>query len=153
MKLPLRARITAWYFAVLVVTFALFAWISDLGFRHSIETTVNNASRANLESVQRILVRVAPKGMEEVKEELNELGGVWADAALLEVADADGLMIFQSERFKKPYRALPPVSKSEITFLTTNLDHLQHRIAPPPLQLPAPPFPSPSPFPPQPSDP
>ena len=129
MKLPLRARITAWYFAVLVVAFALFAWISDLGFRHSIETTVNNASRANLESVQRILVRVAPKGMEEVKEELNELGGVWADAALLEVADADGLMIFQSERFKKPYRTLPPVSKSEITFLTTNLDHLQHRIA------------------------
>ena len=129
MKLPLRARITAWYFAVLVVAFALFAWISDLGFRHSIETTVNDASRANLESVQRILVRVAPKGMEEVKEELNELGGVWADAALLEVSDADGLMIFQSERFKKPYRTLPPVSKSEITFLTTNLDHLQHRIA------------------------
>src|ERR1700704_4896658 len=113
MKLPLRARITAWYFAVLVVAFALFAWISDLGFRHSIETTVNDASRANL-------VRVAPKGMEEVKEELNELGGVWADAALLEVADADGRMIFQSERFKKPYRTLPPVSKSEITFLTTN---------------------------------
>jgi len=129
MKLPLRARITAWYFAVLVVAFALFAWISDLGFRHSIETTVNDASRANLESVQRILVRVAPKGMEEVKEELNELGGVWADAALLEVSDADGRMIFQSERFKKPYRTLPPVSKSEITFLTTNLDHLQHRIA------------------------
>jgi heavy metal sensor kinase len=129
MKLPLRARITAWYFAVLVVAFALFAWISDLGFRHSIETTVNDASRANLESVQRILVRVAPKGMEEVKEELNELGGVWADAALLEVSDADGRMLFQSERFKKPYRTLPPVSKSEITFLTTNLDHLQHRIA------------------------
>jgi heavy metal sensor kinase len=129
MNLPLRARITAWYFAVLVVAFALFAWISDLGFRHSIETTVNDASRANLESVQRILVRVAPKGMEEVKEELNELGGVWADAALLEVSDADGIMLFQSERFKKPYRTLPPVSKSEITFLTNNLDHLQHRIA------------------------
>jgi K+-sensing histidine kinase KdpD len=35
MKLTLRARITAWYFAVLVVAFAVFAWISDLGFRHS----------------------------------------------------------------------------------------------------------------------
>jgi signal transduction histidine kinase len=35
MKLPLRARITAWYFAVLVVTFAVFARVSDLGFRHS----------------------------------------------------------------------------------------------------------------------
>jgi len=129
MKLPLRARITAWYFTVLVVAFASFAWISDLGFRHSIETTVNDASRANLESVQRVLVRTTPKGMQEVKEELNELDGVWADAALLEVADADGRMIFQSERFKKPYGTLSPVSKSEITFLTTNLDHLQYRIA------------------------
>jgi heavy metal sensor kinase len=129
MKLPLRARITAWYFAVLVVAFASFAWISDLGFRHSIETTVNDASRANLESVQRILVRATPKGVEEVKEKLNKLGGLWSGAALLEVADADGRMIFQSERFKKPYRTLPPVSKSEITFLTTNLEHLQHRIA------------------------
>lgn len=32
MNLPLRARINAWYFAVLAVAFAVFAWISDLGF-------------------------------------------------------------------------------------------------------------------------
>ena len=76
MKLPLRARITAWYFAVLVVAFASFAWISDLGFQHSIETTVNDASGANLESIQRVLARTAPKGDAKVKEELNELGGV-----------------------------------------------------------------------------
>jgi hypothetical protein len=44
MKLPLRARITAWYFAVLIVSFAAFAWISDYGFQRSIETTLNDAS-------------------------------------------------------------------------------------------------------------
>jgi heavy metal sensor kinase len=129
MKLPIRARITAWYFAVLVVAFASFALISDLGFQHSIETTVNDASRANLESIQRILVRTAPKGTEELKEELNELGSVWAGAALLEVSDADGKIIFQSEPFKNPYGILPPITKSEITFLTTNLDYSQYRIA------------------------
>jgi heavy metal sensor kinase len=129
MKLPLRARITAWYFAVLVVAFASFAWISDLGFQHSIETTVNDASRANLESIQRVLAHTAPKGVEEVKEELNELGGVWAGAALLEVSDADGRIIFQSKQFQKPYPALPAVAKGEIAFLTTNLDYVQYRIA------------------------
>jgi heavy metal sensor kinase len=129
MNLPLRARITAWYFAVLVVAFASFAWISDLGFQHSIETTVNDASRANLESIQRILVRTAPKGMEEIKEELNELGSLWAGGTLLEVSDADGRVIFQSEPFKNPYGTLPPITKSELTFLTTNLDYLQYRIA------------------------
>jgi heavy metal sensor kinase len=129
MNLPLRARITAWYFAVLVVAFASFAWISDLGFQHSIETTVNDASRANLESIQRVLARTAPKGDAEVKEELNELGGVWAGAALLEVSDADGKIIFQSEPFKKPYGTVPPITKGEVTFYTINLDSSQYRIA------------------------
>jgi heavy metal sensor kinase len=129
MKLPLRARITAWYFAVLAVAFASFAWISDLGFRHSIETTVNDASRANLESVQSVLERTAPKGAAKVKAELDELGGLWADAALLEVTDTGGKIIFQSPRFAKPFSPLPSVDKKNVTFLTTNLDNLQYRIA------------------------
>jgi heavy metal sensor kinase len=129
MKLPLRARITAWYFAVLVVTFASLAWISDLGFQHSIETTVNDASRANLESIERVLVRTAPKGLDEVKDELYELAGLWANAALLEVTDGAGNVIFQSALFAKPYHPLPPVDQKEITFFTTNLEKQQYRIA------------------------
>jgi len=129
MTLPLRARITAWYFAVLIVAFASFAWISDLGFRHSIETTVNDASRANLESIERILVRTAPRGMEQVKEELNELGSVWAGAALLEVSDADGSFLFQSPPFKNPHGADNPATKDGIRFVTTNFDRLQYRVA------------------------
>ena len=104
-------------FTVLVVAFASFAGISDLGFQRSIETTMNDASRANLESIQRVLARTAAKGIEEVKKELDELDGVWAGAALLEISDADGRIIFQSERFQKPYPTLPPTGKGEITIL------------------------------------
>jgi two-component system, OmpR family, heavy metal sensor histidine kinase CusS len=129
MKLPLRARITAWYFAVLVVAFASFAWISDLGFQHSIETTVNDASRANLESIQHVLVRAAPKGLAEVQDELNELAGLWAGASVLEVSDAAGNLIFQSPPFKNPYGADHPASNNGITFVTTNLDYVQYRMA------------------------
>ena len=129
MKLPLRARITAWYFAVLVVAFALFAWISDLGFRHSIEATVNDASRAALESVQSVLLRTAPKGPAEVKDELDELAGLWANAALLQVTDAAGKMIFQSPQFAQPSSALPPATQNAVSFFTTNLDAVQYRIA------------------------
>ena len=99
-------------FTVLVVAFASFAGISDLGFQRSIETTMNDASRANLESIQRVLARTAAKGIEEVKKELDELDGVWAGAALLEISD-----IFQSEQFQKPYPTLPPTGKGEITIL------------------------------------
>jgi len=129
MKLPLRLRITAWYFAVLVVAFASFAWISDLGFQHSIETTVNDASRANLESIQNILLRTAPEGIARVNDELNELAGLWAGASLLEVSDANGQIIFQSPPFKNPHGADNPATKDGISFVTTNLDYLQYRIA------------------------
>jgi heavy metal sensor kinase len=129
MKLPLRARITAWYFAVLVVAFASFAWISDLGFRHSIETTVNDASRANLESIQNVLVRAAPKGPEEVKEELNQLVGLWAGAGLLEATKSDGTIVFQSTQFQDTYPPLPKTTGSEIAFFTTNLSRVQYRVA------------------------
>lgn len=57
----LRARMTALYFAVLALSFVAFGWISDYGFRRSIEKTVNDASRANLQSVESMLVRLAPR--------------------------------------------------------------------------------------------
>jgi heavy metal sensor kinase len=129
MKLPLRARITAWYFAVLIVSFAALAWISDYGFRRSIRTTVNGASRANLESIESVLRRTAPNGPAEIKDELNELAGLWAGGALLEVADADGKLIFQSPQFTHPYRGLPPVNSQQVTYFTTNLEDQQYRIA------------------------
>jgi signal transduction histidine kinase len=129
MNLPLRARLTAWYFAVLIVSFASLAWISDYGFRRSILTTVNDASRANLESIRSVLLRTAPQGMYEVKDELNEMAGLWAGGALLEVADEQGSLIFQSPAFQHAYPPLPLANGQEPIFFTTNLDHVQYRIA------------------------
>jgi heavy metal sensor kinase len=129
MKLPLRTRITAWYFAVLTVSFAAFAWISDYGFRSSINATANDASRANLESVANIIRRTAPKGPAEIKDELNELMDLGAGGALLEVVDADGKLIVQSPQFTRPYPSLPPATSPQLTYLTANLADMQYRIA------------------------
>jgi heavy metal sensor kinase len=129
MNLPLRARITLWYFAVLIAAFALFGWITDYGFQQSIESTVNDASRANLRSIENVLARTVPKGADEVKNELNELGGLWSSGALLEVADANGLILFQSPSFAQPDRDLPKMNGGQINFCTANLNRLQYRIA------------------------
>jgi len=126
--LPLRAKITAWYSAVLIVSFALLAWISDYGFQHSIQKTVNDASRANLVSIENVVAQTAPKGVYELKDELNELGGMWEDAALLEVADSSGNMLFQSPEFAHPHIPIPRTS-GDVSFFTTNLDGVQYRIA------------------------
>lgn len=129
LTVSLRFRMTALYFAVLVVCFAAFALISDYGFRHSIETTVDDASRANLLSVERVVVTAVPSGSSAVIRELNGLAGLWAGAGQLEVRDASGNIVFQSPSFADPERVVPPGGPAQTTFYTTNLDSLQYRVA------------------------
>jgi len=129
MKLPLRTKLTAWYTAVLVVAFAGFAWIADYGFQHSIETTVNDSSRADVASIREVLLRTVPKGPAEVADELNEVAGLWTGGALLEVSDAQGQLIFQSPAFQHPDRPIPEAVESEVRFGTANLEVTEYRIA------------------------
>jgi heavy metal sensor kinase len=117
------------YCVVLAVSFAAFFWISDIGFRRSIESTVNDASRTNLETIQRLLSQKAGFGDEKIRHELQELSGLWANGALFEVADENGNWLFQSPRFTRVRTPLPKVQDRSITFFTNNLDFFQYRIA------------------------
>lgn len=131
---PLRARITALYFAVLAITFFSVATIVDYGFRHSIEETVNNASRANLESLRSVMNRTNPSDSKEIKHELTELSGLWAGAGLLEVEE-NGAIIFQSAAFAQPGKELRQPPAKGVVFSTANLDKVQYRIASSLLQI------------------
>jgi heavy metal sensor kinase len=125
----IRARLTLLYFGVLAASFVAFFWICDFGFRRSIETTVNGASRSNLEIVQRVLTLSESKGTPKIQKELNELSELWANGAIFEVADAHGSWIFRSPRFLLPQSPLPAPPGEGIAFLTANLDSQQYRIA------------------------
>ena len=129
MNLTIRARLTLLYFVVLAASFAAFFWICDFGFRRSIEITVNDASRSNLERVRAVIEKALPEGVPKVRHELTELSALWASGAIFEVAGPDGQWIFQSPRFQKPQAPLPELESPEVSFLTTNLDLLQYRIA------------------------
>jgi heavy metal sensor kinase len=129
MTFPLRTRITALYFAVLVVSFLSLASVSDFAFRDSIETTVNGAAKSNLESIRSVLLGASPKGRSEVVRELNDLSGLWASAGLLQVTDENGITIFQSKPFASPDRDFPKSPSTKILFSTANLDGVQHRVA------------------------
>ena len=129
MNLPIRARLTALYFVVLASSFVAFVWVSDLGFRRSIETTVDNASRSNLETVRRVLDRTSWQGEAKVREELTQLALLWANGALFEVADSDGNWIFRPQQFLRINPPLPRIRDAQVSFATTNLDALQYRIA------------------------
>jgi heavy metal sensor kinase len=117
------------YCVVLVASFAVFVWLSDIGFQRSIETTVNDASRGNLETIKRLLANGAGLGDDRVREQLHDLSGLWANGAVFEVADAKGNWIFRPELFLKAYPGLPTARADEILFWTTNLDNSQYGVA------------------------
>jgi len=128
MNLTIRTKLTALYFVVLAAALSIFVWIGDVGFRRSIEVTVNDASSVNLQSLQRLVERSAPKGDAKVQKELEELASWWPSGAIFEVADADQHWIFRSPQFLQSAE-LPAVGGNAPTFLTTNLNHIQYRIA------------------------
>jgi heavy metal sensor kinase len=128
MNLTIRTKLTALYFVVLAASFSIFVWISDVGFRRSIEVTVNDASSINLQSLQRLLERSAPQGNAEVQEELAELASWWPNGAVFAVADSHHNWIFRSPLFLKAASPLPDATGNP-TFFTTNLDYVQYRIA------------------------
>ncbi len=129
MHLTIRARLTLLYFVVLAASFVAFFWICDFGFRRSIEISVNDASRSNLETVRRVIEGSLPRGVPKVQKELSELAGLWANGAIFEVASPDGQWIFRPQRFQAAQAPLPGTPAQGMSFITTNLEALQYRIA------------------------
>lgn len=129
MALTIRLKLTLLYFAVLAASFAAFFWICDYGFRRSIESTVNDASLSNLESVKHVLAGAAPQGVDKIRKELHELSGIWENGAIFEVSDAEHGVLFRSPAFESPQAKLPVAPETGSLFLTTNLALRQYRIA------------------------
>jgi len=127
--LTIRVRLTLLYFAVLALSFVAFFWICDIGFQHSIETTVNEASRANLEIVKRLVAVKAAEGDESVARELAALAKLWASGALFQVADSEGHWLYRSKQFLNENPSLPGAPQQGMLFVTTNLDFNQYRVA------------------------
>ena len=129
MSLPIRIKLTALHSAVVILSFVSFFWVSDLGFQHSIEATVDEASHANLEVVHRLLQNKVGLGSPKVRDELQELSELWANGAIFEVADSSGNWIFRSPRFLQPVPPLPAAQGAQVSFFTNNLEQMQYRTA------------------------
>jgi heavy metal sensor kinase len=129
MNLTIRTKLTALYFVVLAGSLSVFVWISDVGFRRSIKVSVNDASCMNLQSLERLIERSSPKGAAKVQKELIELASWWPSGAIFEVADANKKWLFRSPQFLQSAVELSSVNSGMPQFFTTNLNHIQYRIA------------------------
>jgi heavy metal sensor kinase len=129
LNLTIRVRLTLLYFAVLALSLVAFFWICDIGFRQSIETTVNDASRKNLEIVERLVANAQRNGENAIAGELSDLAKLWASGALFEVADENGKWLFRSGPFHAQRPSLPGAVDGQVKFFTTNLDSNQYQVA------------------------
>ena len=93
-NLPLRIRITAWYFAVLATGFALFGIIAYYAMRGSILETVDENLQDQMQGVRELIAR--DSGKPELERDLQHDEEIRAGSDLLQVSDPAGNWIYRS---------------------------------------------------------
>jgi heavy metal sensor kinase len=97
MTLPIRLRLTAWYFAVLAVVLSAFGVSAYFAMRHSIRKTVDEELQIRAEGVHQLIVRTIQRGAEDdLQEGLREHTELRQGGALLQVSDEQGNWLYRS---------------------------------------------------------
>ena len=95
--LPIRLRLTVWYFAVLAVVLSAFGIAAYVEMRHSIHRTVDEELQIRAEGVHQLIVRNIARGAEDdLQEGLREHTELRQGGALLQVSDEQGNWLYRS---------------------------------------------------------
>jgi heavy metal sensor kinase len=97
MILPIRLRLTAWYFAILAVVLCAFGVTAYIEMRHSIRQTVDEELQIRAEGVHQLIERVVQRGQkEDLPDGLREHTELRQGGALLQVSDEQGNWLYRS---------------------------------------------------------
>jgi len=97
MTLPIRLRLTVWYFAILAVVLSAFGIGAYLEMRHSIHRTVDEELQIRAEGVHQLIERAIQRGAEDdLQEGLREHTELRQGGALLQVSDEQGNWLYRS---------------------------------------------------------
>jgi heavy metal sensor kinase len=94
--LPIRLKLTAWYSAVLLVTFILFGFVAFFGMRRGIEISVDEGLRDQLRGISELMRNVFPEGRQRLQDELREHSELRAGEDFSQVSDESGHWLFRS---------------------------------------------------------
>ena len=92
--LPIRARLTAWYFLVMCLAFGLFSFLAFFEVRESIHSAVDEGLRDRAADIRELLERQWPA--EQVKRELAAGSSVRGEDDILEIAETRGEWAYDS---------------------------------------------------------
>lgn len=119
MTLPIRLRLTAWYFAVLAVVLSAFGVSAYLAMRHSIRQTVDEELQMRAEGVHQLIERTIQRGaLADLPEGFREHTELRAGGALLQVSDEQGNWLYRStvmSDYGVPRPATVPKKATEYT--------------------------------------
>src|SRR5215471_1562584 len=99
--LPIRIRLTAWYFAVLALSLAVLGVVAFFSMRKSIETTVDESLRDRAAGIQEVMEHVLPEGPERLEDELREHSELREEGDLSQVWDQGGKWIYRSPLMRR----------------------------------------------------
>ncbi len=95
--LPIRLRLTAWYFAILAVVLSAFGVSAYLAMRHSIRQTVDEELQIRDEGVRQLIERDIQRGRkDDLADGLREHTELRSGGALLQVSDGQGNWLYRS---------------------------------------------------------
>jgi heavy metal sensor kinase len=92
--LPIRVRLTAWYFLVLCLAFGAFSFLAFFEVRGSIHSAVDEGLRDRAADIRELLERKWPA--EKVKRELDAGSSVRGEDDILDIAETRGEWAYES---------------------------------------------------------
>ena len=97
LTLPIRLRLTAWYFAILASVLCAFGFSAYFEMRHSIRQTIDEELEARDEGVHQLIERTVQRGAKkDLPEGLREHTELRQGGALLQVSDEQGNWLYRS---------------------------------------------------------
>ncbi len=126
--LPIRIRLTAWYFLVLCLAFGAFSFLAFFEVRGSIHSAVDEGLRDRAADIRELLERQWPA--EQVKHELVEGSSVRGEDDILQIAETRGEWAYSSvSAIRYGLQIVRPAKPTEkFQFSTVYSKHMPLRI-------------------------
>jgi heavy metal sensor kinase len=124
MTVPIRLRLTAWYFVVMLLTLSLFGVGMFVAMHLAIDQAVDRDLHQRLAGVEEFVGRHTPHTpSDRLRHEIQEHAGMRPGGELLQIAISDGRWIFQSDAMRQLGLSLGTVSPPGRSSSATKVIH------------------------------
>lgn len=127
-RLPVRVRLALWYAGTLFLVLLLFGVGTFYAMRASVVADYNRELRLRLQGIEAFLEDPASHTIPEIQHELSEDSELRPGGELLQVSDAQGHWIYQSDSVRRLHISTRPAAPGTPVFATVNTPRFPVRL-------------------------